>query len=311
MNVRGKRMVRILVTGGAGFVGSHLVERLVKFGHSVTVLDDLSNGTPENLDNVVDRIRFVKHDISNPLPVQLGRVEVIYHLACFPRSQSFANPQRDIEVNVIGMVNVLEFARKNESRVVFSSNSGIYDTSKLPIDENTPDNPKTPYDLDKLEAENYLRLYNRTYGVNYVIFRFATVYGPRQKVSPQWKPVVMEFITKLRNRETPTIYWDGEQTRDFIEVGDIVEALVLTLKREKANNETMILGSGRETSINELYSTVSNLLGVNVEPVHKPMQLGDIKRMRYNCEKAHKILEWEPKVALKEGITRILETIEP
>lgn len=298
-------MKRIFVTGGAGFIGSHLVEELVKLGHDVTVVDSLSNGKLQNLDAVKDKLNFQKNDVSE-LPSFQDDFDVIYHLACFPRSQSFANPKRDVEVNVIGMVNILELAKKNNAKVIFSSNSGIYDTSKIPIDENTSDNPKTPYDLDKLQAENYLKLYTKTYGIKYVIFRFATVYGTRQKVSPEWKPVVMEFVTKLKNKETPTIYWDGEQTRDFINVKDIVKALILALKNEKAVNETMILGSGKETRINELYGIVSKLMDVTITPIRKPMQLGDIKRMLYDCKKAQKILRWKPEIALEEGITEIL-----
>ena len=298
-------MKRIFVTGGAGFIGSHLVEELVKLGHDVTVVDSLSTGKLQNLDAVKDKLNFQKNDVSE-LPSFQDDFDVIYHLACFPRSQSFVNPQRDVEVNVIGMVNILELAKKNKAKVIFSSNSGIYDTSKIPIDENTPDNPKTPYDLDKLQAENYLKLYNKTYGIKYVVFRFATVYGTRQKVSPEWKPIVMEFVTKLKNKETPTIYWDGEQTRDFINVKDIVKALILALKNEKAVNETMILGSGKETSINELYGIVSRLMDVTITPIRKPMQLGDIKRMLYDCKKAQKILGWKPEIALEEGITEII-----
>ena len=215
-------MKRVLVTGGAGFIGSHLVERLVDLNHEVVVLDDLSNGNLQNLKNVREEINLIKQDVS--VPFLLPDLNVIFHLACFPRSRSFENPRRDIEVNVIGMINVLELARKNDAEVIFSSNSGIYDTSRIPIDENTPDDPKTPYDLDKLQAENYMKLYGNTYGIEYVIFRFATVYGPRQNVSPEWKPVVMEFISKVQKRQAPTIYWDGEQTRDFIYVDDIVKA---------------------------------------------------------------------------------------
>ncbi|MBS7614767.1 NAD-dependent epimerase/dehydratase family protein [Candidatus Bathyarchaeota archaeon] len=298
-------MKRILVTGGAGFVGSHLVDELVMLGHNVTVVDDLSNGTLQNISLVRDRICFVQCDVSKPLLMQ-GDYDVIFHLACFPRSQSFVNPRRDVEVNVIGMVNVLELARKDDAKVIFSSNSGIYDTSKIPINERTLDNPKTPYDLDKLQAENYLRLYNKTYGVKYVVFRFATVYGPRQRVSQEWKPVIMEFITKLKNREPPTIYWDGEQTRDFIFVKDIVRALVLAVDVKEAENETMILGSGKETSINELYCTVSRLMNAYIKPKRGPMQLGDIRRMLYDCRKAQRILGWHPEVTLKQGITEIL-----
>jgi len=298
-------MIKVLVTGGAGFVGSHLVDELVKLGHSVTVVDNLSNGKLKNLENVKDKIYFLEKDVSTLTKLH-ANFDIIYHLACFPRSQSFINPQMDIEVNVIGMVNILELAKKNKAKVIFSSNSGIYDTSEIPIDENTPDNPKTPYDLDKLQAEKYLKLYNKTYGIKYVVFRFATVYGTRQKVSPEWKPIVMEFVTKLKNKETPTIYWDGEQTRDFINVKDIVKALILALKNEKTVNETMILGSGKETSINDLYSIVSKLMGITITPIRKPMQLGDIKRMLYDCKKAQKILGWNPKITLKEGITEII-----
>jgi len=299
-------MKRILVTGGAGFIGSHLVEKLVDLNHEVVVLDDLSNGNLQNLKKVRDEITFIKHDVS--MPFSLPVLNAIFHLACFPRSRSFENPRRDIEVNVIGMINVLELARKNDAKVIFSSNSGIYDTSRIPIDENTPDYPKTPYDLDKLQAENYLKLYGNTYGIKYVIFRFATVYGPRQNVSPEWKPVVIEFISKLQKRQTPTIHWDGEQTRDFIYVDDIVNALILSLENANANGETMILGSEKETSINELYKIISDLRGIYIEPSRKPKQLGDIRRMRYKCKKANRILGWKADTPLEEGITKTIDT---
>ena len=271
----------------------------------MTVLDDLSNGKLRNLENVRSDISFVKHDVSEPFSI--NGLDAIYHLACFPRSRSFQNPQRDVEVNVIGMVNVLEVAKKNSTRVVFSSNSGIYDTSRIPIDEETCDNPKTPYDLDKLQAENYLKLYKKAYGVEHVIFRFATVYGPRQNVSPEWKPVIMEFVTKLSDGRAPTIYWDGEQTRDFIYVEDLVEALILALDCEEADGETMILGTGEETSINQVYRTICSLLDTHIQPLRKPKQLGDIRQMCYNCQKARRILGWNPEVTLEEGIRRILK----
>jgi UDP-glucose 4-epimerase len=296
---------RVLVTGGAGFVGSHLVESLVDLNHDVVVFDDLSNGNLQNLENVRKEITFVKQDVS--VPLSLLDLNAIFHLACFPRSRSFENPRRDIEVNVIGMINVLELARKNDAEVIFSSNSGIYDTSRIPIDENTPDDPKTPYDLDKLQAENYMKLYGNTYGTEYVIFRFATIYGPRQNVSPEWKPVVMEFISKLQKKQAPTIYWDGEQTRDFTYVDDIVNALVLSLENKDARGETIILGSQKETSINRLYNIVSSLCGIYIEPLRKPKKMGDIRRMRYDCKKAHMILGWKADTTLEEGIRKITE----
>jgi len=299
--------MKILVAGGAGFVGSHLVDKLVQQGHKVDVVDDLSNGKLENLQSVMPKIRFHKLDVSQPFAEQFSKdsFDVIYYLPCFPRSQSFENPKRDVEVNVIGMVNALEIARKHKSKVIFSSNSGIYDTSKIPIDEKTVDDPKTPYDLDKLQAESFMKLYGEVYGVDFVIFRFATVYGPRQSLSPTWKPVVLEFIAELMKGQRPTIYWDGDQTRDFIYVADLVDALVLALDK-KATGETMILGSGKETSINQLFQTVSRILGVNVEPVREPKKLGDIRRMRYDCRKAERILGWKARTTLEEGIKRII-----
>jgi UDP-glucose 4-epimerase len=299
--------MNVLVTGGAGFIGSHLVEKLVTLRHNVTVLDDLSNGHLHNLDRVKNKIVFVKDDVSKTdWMYSSPKFDVIYHLACFPRSMSFQNPQRDVEVNVIGMINTLELARRSKAKVIFSSNSGIYNTSKLPINEETPDNPKTPYDLDKLQSEKYLKLYNQAYEVPFVIFRFATVYGSRQRVSENWKPVIMEFVTKLKNRITPTIYWDGEQTRDFVYVDDVVDALVLSLDWEKAIGKTMILGTGKETSINEVYKIVSDLLDVDVPPNRAPKQLGDIKNMRYDCRKAKLLLSWEAKTPVKEGIKKIM-----
>jgi len=298
--------MRVVVTGGAGFIGSHLVERLVELGHDVTVLDDLSNGSPENLGAVQDRIVFVKHDVSIGPPPTREAADAFYHLACFPRSKSFGDPVRDVEVNVIGMVNVIERARKNKARIIFTSNSGIYDTRRLPISELAPDDPKTPYDLDKLQAENYLKLYGSTFGLGYVIFRLATVYGPRQNVTPEWTPVVMEFIQKLSKGQAPTIHWDGEQTRDLIFVDDVVDALILSLESEEADGQTMILGTGKETSINALYSIVCGVLGSNVEPLREPKKLGDIRRMRYECERARELLGWKAKVSVEEGIRRIV-----
>jgi UDP-glucose 4-epimerase len=218
--------MRVLISGGAGFIGSHLVDSLVAEGNKVTIIDDLSNGTLNNLSKVRERYTFLRRDVSTPFYKEFPKStnsDVIFHLACFPRSMSFEKPTRDVEVNVNGMVNILELARKTGAKVIFSSNSGIYDTSKIPINEEVEDTPKTPYDLNKLTAERYLKLYHETYGVPYTIFRFATVYGPRQRTSPEWKPVVIEFIDKLSKGQSPTIYWDGEQTRDFINVRDIKE----------------------------------------------------------------------------------------
>ena len=288
--------MRILITGGAGFIGSHLAEALVKGEHDITVLDDLSNGTINNLESIHGEIKFIRGDVAKNGTITKD-YDAIYHLACWPRSRSFSNPFRDVEVNVNGMVNVLEAARKSDAKVIFSSNSGIYDTCRLPITEDSPDNPKTPYDLNKLTAERYLELYYKTYGIDYTIFRFATVYGPRQRTSEEWKPVVIEFIDKLGQGLPPTIYWDGRQTRDFIYVNDVVRNLVLSIKW--ALKGPIILATGKETSIGELYNIVSQKLNVSIQPMRAPMVLGDIPRMQYQDNGLAQI-------SIDDGIERIL-----
>ena len=292
----------VLVTGGAGFIGSHLVERLVSLNHTVYVIDDLSNGFEENLSKIRHKIVLVKHDVSEPFPNgHPSNLDVIFHLACHPRSLSFQNPYRDVDVNVKGTIHMARIAQESKAKIIFSSNSGIYDCSKIPVSEQNPDSPRTPYDLNKLTAENYLKLYD----VSHTIFRFGTVYGPRQRTSQNWKPVIAEFIDKLSKNRSPTISGDGKQTRDFVYVGDVVDALVKSIDAETEG--PIILGSGVETSINKLYEMISKALGVNTLPTFSPSPQGEIMRMRYDCKKARDVLNWKAKNSLKEGIAKTLE----
>jgi len=262
-----------------------------------------------NLTSVMGDIVFLKRDVSDCIIER--PFNAIFHLACHPRSMSFINPKRDVQVNINGIVNILEYAQIMKPTVIFTSNSGIYSTSKIPISESTADYPKTPYDLNKLTAEEYLKLYSEAYGVPFVIFRLATVYGPRQRVSPDWKPVVMEFVNRLLSKKAPTIFSDGEQTRDLIFVDDLVEGLTAALHHEEAKGETMILGTGVETSINQLYKTVCNEVGTDLDPKRGPKAIGDIRRMRYDCTKAKQILGWRAETPLEEGIREILRRRDP
>jgi len=302
--------MKVLVSGGAGFIGSHLVERLTREGNEVVVVDDLSNGSLDNLEEIRNEIKFYRDDVSSLEFynwIKNTDFDVIYHLACFPRSFSFDDPIRDYQVNIGSMINLVHAFKNKNTRIIFSSNSGIYDTSELPINEKTRDNPQTPYDLNKLTSERYLQLYGKTFNLPFVIFRFGTVYGERQKLSDIWRPVVMEFIDKLSRGKPATIYDDGKQTRDFINVRDIVDALIKASYTNEALYKTMILGSGVETSINELYSIICYKLGGYIEPNREPKKLGDIRRMRYDCREAERILGWSAKISLEEGIDKILE----
>jgi len=301
-------MGRSLITGGAGFVGSHLAGKLVAQGDDVAVIDDFSNGSRQNINHL--SVDLIKMDISRRFALATLKkladknFDVIYHLACFPRSMSFDDPFRDVEVNVAGMVNVLELAKRTKSKVVFSSNSGIYGTpEKLPINEDCEDRPSSPYDVDKLAAEYFVKVYSKTFSIPATLFRFGTVYGSRQKVSPTWKPVVAEFVCKMLKKTAPTVDGDGEQTRDFIHVSDIVEALIKAAETE-TDLKPMILSSNTETSINQLYGTVARLLSFKKPPKKAPAKIGDVRRMWYDNTRAKKVLKWSPKITLMEALKK-------
>jgi len=295
--------MKTLVSGGAGFVGSHLVDRLVAEGHGVTVVDDLSNGDILNIEHHDKKIRFILGDVAKGVH-DWGPVDVIFHLACWPRSRSFANPRRDVEVNLIGAVNVLEYARRMKARVVFSSNSGIYDSAVQPIREGNPEKPTTPYDVDKLAAEHMIKAYGAAYGVPYTVFRFATVYGPRQRVSSEWNPVIATFVDAQRRGVTPYVTGDGRQTRDFIYVSDIVDALMRGAAL-RGSAGPLLLGSGVETSIMDALKVVCGVFGKPTKFEARPRPLGEIQRMSYDCALARETLGWVPRVSLREGVEKV------
>jgi UDP-glucose 4-epimerase len=297
----------ICVVGGAGFVGSHLCEALVERGAKVIVIDDFSNGDRNNLKEHKP-FGIKRRDISIPF-YHIGRpFNGIFHLACWPRSKSLDNPQRDVEVNALGTINILDMAREHRSKVVFTSNSGIYGNPEyLPIDERHPDKPSTPYDANKLVSEHYMKIYHKIYGVPIAICRLATVYGERQRVKSGWAPVIPEFATKLSRAESPTIYWDGEQTRDLIYVKDVVQGLIKAYEAD-TGDEAYILSTGVETSINQIYRTVA--LGLDsaceIEPRRAPMVPGDIRRMLLSYAKAEARFGYKPEYTLEQGIENYL-----
>lgn len=305
----------ILVTGGAGFIGSHLTEKLLKEGAEVVILDDFSNGRIENLEEVKDKIAIVREDISLPFSklrdiLKEFKFDGIFHLACYPRSLSLENPFRDLEVNARGMLNILELARLSRCKVVFTSNSGIYGNPKyLPIDEEHPDNPSTPYDANKLVAEHYAKIYNKIYRVPTGICRLATVYGERQRTKPEWKPVIPEFVAKILGDEQPTIYWDGKQTRDLIYMKDVVQGLLKMFSAD-TKDEVYILGTGVETSINDIYEMVCNALDKQIKPKRAEKVKGDIGRMKYSFKKAEKTFGFKPEYNLEQGIKNYIDWLK-
>ena len=304
--------MKYLVTGGYGFVGSHLVERLVGEGHEVTVLDNLSNGQLENLitirKNVTSYLSNVEQIHSTFFKTKF---DGIFHLATAPRSSSLKDPMRDIETNCKGMIAVLELAREHGAKVVFTSNSGIYGSAgnSESIDENSINNPTTPYDADKLVSEYYCRIYHNLYGVRSAVVRFATVYGERQIVNEKlnWRPLVATFVKNVVNGEEVVINGDGEQTRDLIYVADAVQGVIKAMNSNVENADVFLISTDMETSVNQVLRNVQDITGLKVQVKHTEALKGDIRRMKYAYSKAKNMLGFEPSYSVHEGIERLIE----
>lgn len=302
-------MQNVVVFGGAGFVGSHLVESLVGQGKTVTVIDDFSNSSQNNLSTVMDRINIIKFDIVNKDWSSLSELkpDVVYHLATHPRSFSLQDPIKNAQVNVLGMINVLDFAKKNNAKLIYTSNSGICgDPQFLPVTEEHPIDCKTPYDANKLIGEHYAMIYQKIYGLYVTIFRLATVYGERQIVNEElgWRPIIPNLVTKLENNQTPIIQWDGEQTRDLIYVKDVVNCLIKGGESNEQNGQMFLLSTNTETSVNHALKIISEVTGKNIKPMYTEKNPGDIRRMVLSFEKARKAFGYSPKYSLREGVTR-------
>lgn len=305
-------MQEVLVTGGAGFVGSHLLEALLKENVNITVVDDFSNGSYDNLKSLKNKIKIIEFDISNSdwSILNDNNPDTIFHLATHPRSFSLQDPRRNLDVNVIGTLNVLEFARKKNSKVIYTSNSGICGDPKfLPVTEEHPEDCKTPYDANKLVGEHYAKIYNKVHGVYAVIFRLATVYGERQRVNEKlgWRPLMANLVKKVESGEIPTIDWDGNQTRDLIYVKDVVDGLILGAKSNDCGGQMFLLSTNIETSVNKVLEIICDISGKNVKPVYGEKIVGDLRRMILSYKKAKTKLGFEPKISVEEGTKRYLD----
>jgi UDP-glucose 4-epimerase len=291
--------MKILVTGGAGFIGSHLVKALVEAGYSVRVLDNLSTGSLENLRGL--SLDFIKGDVRNYDEVEkaVEGMEAVVHLAALiDVSESVEKPLDYLEVNVKGTLNVAR-ASRNVDTVIFSSSCAVYgEPEKLPIDEDHRLNPKSPYAASKAGGEAYIISYANLYGYRPVILRFFNVYGPKQ--SRAYSGVITEFIKRAARGDPPIIYGDGEQTRDFIHVKDAVDAVVRSLKSNASGIYN--IGSGKATKISELAYLVLKTMNINALPVYMPPRPGDIRNSVADIKKAKEELYFEPKIPLERGI---------
>jgi UDP-glucose 4-epimerase len=299
--------LKILVTGGAGFIGSHVVDALVEEGHSVAVVDDLSTGQEQHVN---PRARFYQMDIRSPALSDVFRAErpqlVNHHAAHVDVRRSVADPRFDADVNIAGSLNLLETARQfGVEKLIFASTGGaIYgEPEHLPCDEGHPLNPICPYGVSKLAAERYVQFYGRAHGFRYTILRYPNVYGPRQDPFGEGG-VVAIFAGQMIRGEPVVINGSGEQQRDFLYVSDVVRANVLT--QETLQNQIYNLGTGVGTSINELFSFMSRLAGYDGQPAHGPPKPGETFKICLEASKAHRELGWEPLVPLEQGLERTL-----
>jgi UDP-glucose 4-epimerase len=291
--------MRAVVTGGAGFIGSHVAEALAARGDEVHVLDDLSKGTRER---IADGIELHIADIREPDAVfDSVRPELVCHLAAQADVRvSVERPDEDASVNVLGTLKILEAARRHGAKVVFASTGGaIYGECDGPAPETAERRPVAPYGTSKLCGEEYLATWNRLHGTGHVSLRFGNVYGPRQEPHGE-AGVVAIFMGLLHDGGTPTIYGDGRQTRDYVYVGDVVRAVLAAAGHDEGG--VFNVGTARETSVLELYEAIQAASGISREPSFAEARLGELQRSVLDISRAERMLDWRPERTLAEGL---------
>ncbi|MBM3248595.1 MAG: SDR family oxidoreductase [Candidatus Omnitrophica bacterium] len=304
-------MSKFLVTGGAGFIGSHIVERLVKDGHVVRVLDNLSSGKKENISGVLKEVEFINGDIRDFEAVKKateGMDFVLHHAALRSVPGSLKNPDEYNEVNIAGTLNLLKASVNNNiKRFVFASSSAIYgDTDKSPQRESDLPRLISPYALSKLAGEYYCRIFSHSYGLETVSLRYFNVFGPKQAPDDEYAGVVPKFIICMLNNQAPPIYGTGKQSRDFVYIDNIVEANILAATQKGLKCEVINIGCGRADTILELVKVLNSLMDKSLKPVFDKPRPGDVLRTLSDISLAKKVLGHKTKIDLKEGLRRTI-----
>ncbi|MFC2162822.1 NAD-dependent epimerase/dehydratase family protein [Candidatus Altiarchaeota archaeon] len=301
--------MRVLVTGGAGFIGSNIVDLLIASGHDVAVVDNLSTGKRENLDPSAE---FHEVDITgDALDDVFAKVKpeaVIHEAAQINVRDSVENPAFDASVNVLGSINLLECLRRHDvGKIVYASSGGaVYgEPEQNPCDESHSINPLCPYGASKYAVEKYLFIYNVNYGIDYTILRYSNVYGPRQDPLGE-AGVVAIFTNKMLAGQSPMIFGDGDQTRDFVYVGDVAQANLLALNA-KTEDRIFNIGSGVESSVNDVTGHLLELTGSKANPEHGPEVKGEVRNICLDIGRARSQLAWDPKVGLGHGLKMTVE----
>ncbi len=300
-----------LVTGGAGFIGSHLVRHLVRRGGRVRVLDALTTGRRENLEDVWDDVEFFEGDVRSLDVVRRATegVDYVFHLAALVSvPESVEHPDRNLEVNVVGTQNVLLAAtEQGVKRVVFSSSCAVYGDHAPPHHEGLPPRASSPYAAAKVSGEQLCRAFTRVYGLPTVSLRYFNVFGPAQNPHGGYAAAIPAFIARLLAEEPPIIYGDGRQSRDFVYVQNVVEANVLACSVEAAVGEVFNIGTGQETNLLDILAMLGAVTGRRVEPVFAEPRPGDIRRSFGDISRAKRVLGYRPDVHLSEGLRRTVQ----
>jgi nucleoside-diphosphate-sugar epimerase len=304
-------MASYLVTGGAGFIGSHLVEELVRRGDRVRVADNLITGKRRNLEHV-DGVEFLEGDLAsmNVAVRAVAGMDYVLHQAAIPSvPRSVTDPMTSHRANVDAALNVLVAARDaHVKRLVYAGSSAAYgNAATLPKREDMPPNPLSPYALQKLVAEQYCQMFTQLYGFETVTIRYFNVFGPRQDPGSPYSGVISLFSTALLEGRQPTIYGDGEQTRDFTYVANVVDGVLRACEAPQAAGEVINVATGGRISLNELLRVMSGLVGARVTPIYREERAGDVKDSQADITKARTLLGYSPIVGLEEGLRRTIE----
>ena len=302
-------MARYLVTGGAGFIGSHLTEELLRRGHEVRVLDNLSTGLIENIPVGAE---FIEGDLMQPevIAEAIDGCQFVLHQAAISSvQQSIDNPRPSNEANVDGTLNVLIAARESAvRRVVYASSAAAYgNAALLPKVEAMPPDPQSPYALQKYVGEQYCSLFSRLYGLETVALRYFNVFGPRQNPASSYSGVLSLFIRAALSGVTPTIFGDGEQTRDFTFVDNVVDGVLLAVDSPLARGEVINVATGCRVSLNRAWAALEQILGTLPPPIYAPPRLGDVRHSQADVSKAEELLGYRPRITFGEGLRRTID----
>ncbi|MFO0974701.1 MAG: SDR family oxidoreductase [Phycisphaerae bacterium] len=305
-------MPKYLVTGGAGFIGSHLVEHLVRAGESIRVIDNFITGKRANLEPFAGRAEVLEADLRRPADCARAcdGVEVVLHQAALPSvPKSVADPATSHDCNISGSLNLLMAARQaGVRRVVLAASSSAYgNTPTQPKVESMRSDPLSPYAVQKLAAELYARAFSECYGIQTISLRYFNVFGPRQDPTSQYAAAIPAFVTSILRNEPPTVYGDGEQTRDFTYIDNVVAANLAAAAAPRVSGEVCNIACGEAVSVNHVIRRINELLGKSVQPKYVPSRAGDVKHSLADIGRARELIGYQPKVRFDEGLKRSIE----